>query len=146
MPKIPPGVARGVRACYVPCGTQAVIRTSRQTLLLCKVTLMCLAALGCTTIPSDLVLESRTFFGIVSIEPSTAASTDQLNVRQLDVTNIGLRVSPGIGIGYMRDQTLSVPLECSLVIFIRSPLQLENAIQVLQRVPKENVCMASTLD
>lgn len=102
---------------------------------------------GCTTLSVDSAGDARgkrTYVGIVTVwAPSDA--DDPLaapRIRQMDISTLGLRLGNGVGMGYLRDRLLSIPLDCRLVVFIRSTADLAHAEKLLRATTQENLCSA----
>lgn len=106
----------------------------------------CLALSGCTTIDMTSgrnVPGNRTYFGIVTVRAPVDgdAPLNTPRIRQLEVATWGMRFDQGISVGYVEDRVLEVPLDCRLVVFIRSPVNLAHAEKMLRATAKENLCI-----
>jgi hypothetical protein len=80
------------------------------------------------------------YFGWVRVEqPQTSAR----EVVADHYTMVGLRVAGGVGLGYMREQRVYVPLDCRLVLLVRNQQELDRAIDQLQSTfGKDGVCVS----
>ena len=101
---------------------------------------------GCTSFSADTpegMGGRRSYIGIVTVEAPLAPTNVAIlpRVRHLDVTTIGLRVDRGVSLGYLHDRLLSLPLDCRLVVFVRSAPELAHAEQMLRVATKENLCI-----
>lgn len=106
---------------------------------------------GCTTVSietPDGFGGDRTYLGIVTLRApyDTAQVANLPRVRQYDVTTVGLRLKDGLGLGYLRDRWLVVPLDCRLVVIVRSGDELRHAARMLQLNSGESPCLAETFD
>ncbi len=55
----------------------------------------------------------------------------------------GLRISDGIGIGYMAQNIVAVPLECRVVVLVQNQQQLDRAIHLYRtELSKGDLCTA----
>jgi hypothetical protein len=80
------------------------------------------------------------YLGWVRVEQPRTFGPDELHVRE--ATSIGLRVGNGIGIGYEHEARVYVPLDCRLVVLVRSELQLDRAVNQLNASGiKEGLCV-----
>jgi hypothetical protein len=60
-----------------------------------------------------------------------------------DITAIGLRAENGIGIGYFRDQSITAPLDCRLLVVVQSNEQLERVLAFIKTTNSGvNLCTA----
>jgi hypothetical protein len=73
----------------------------------------------------------------VVVPPSYSAGD---TVHAFDVESIGIHVRDGMGVGYYRDRRVSVPLDCRLVVLVRTQQQLDHAVETLGRFNKEAAC------
>ena len=101
---------------------------------------------GCTTLSVDGPAGAggrRTYVGLVTVEmPLDSRNTLAVpQVRQIDFTTIGLRIEHGVSLGYLKDRVLNVPMDCRLVVFVRSPMELDHAERVLRALSKEEPCV-----
>ncbi len=118
--------------------SEALARITAYGVLSVFITL-CLWTVGCTTIQPDGT-RMQHYFGYVRVmmPPSHPAET----VQATDVTMVGLRIVNGIGVGYLHDYRLAVPLDCRLVVLVQNQQQLDHAIQNLTKTMKENLCVS----
>jgi len=94
---------------------------------------------GCAHSGSDAGVTH--YLGWVRVEQPRTVGSDELHARS--ATAIGLWVGNGMGIGYQHDQRVYVPLDCRLVLLVKSPEQLERTVVQLNAVGiKEGLCVA----
>ncbi len=94
--------------------------------------------MSCASPGPDGVPAPGDYFGWVRIADPPADAT---GVTRLDLTALGLRVGSGIGLGYFREQRLSVPLDCRVVLFVQNGAQQRWVEDVFGTI-KEGVCSA----
>jgi hypothetical protein len=100
--------------------------------------LVLLALSGCAHTGSEPGVTH--YLGWVRVEQPRTVGPDELHVRE--ATSIGLRVGNGIGIGYEHEARVYVPLDCRLVVLVRSELQLDRAVSQLNASGiKEGLCV-----
>jgi hypothetical protein len=104
---------------------------------------------GCTALTVDNgegMRGKRTYVGVVHIEePADPNDPPQSSrVQVLDVRTLGVRFGGGVSVGYLNDRLISVPLDCRVVIFIRSISELDQAEALLRNLLKEEACIART--
>jgi hypothetical protein len=109
-------------------------------------TVLCVLC-GCSSVSietTDGLAGRRTYVGVVTVEAplDPANATELPRVRQLDVATFGLRLDRGVSLGYLQDRLISIPLDCRLVIFIRSAAELEHAAKMLRAISKDDICVA----
>lgn len=71
----------------------------------------------------------RHYFGYVRVEVPQADASQPVYVS--DVSTLGIRVGNGIGVGYLREKQIVVPLDCRLVILVSNQGQLDDAVKKL---------------
>jgi hypothetical protein len=93
-----------------------------------------LTCLGCSsvTVRPDGMVE-RHYLGYVKllVPPSVSKSS---RVWSADITALGIRIQDGLGIGYFRDQEVVTPLECHVVVLVKSKLELDQFIAFYERM------------
>ncbi len=101
--------------------------------------LLCMLVVGCSILRPDGT-RAHHYFGYVRviIPPSHPAE----EVQASDVATIGLRIANGIGVGYMHDYRLAVPLDCRLVVLVRNQQQLDHTLKILSKTMKEDLCVS----
>lgn len=112
---------------------------------LCFVVLGCIT--GCTSVSihsPEGTFERRTYVGLVSVEGTSHGKSSTQRVRQIDMTTVGLRIGAGVSVGYLHDNTLSIPTDCRLVVIVKSAAQLEHVAKILNSLTKEDLCTASS--
>ena len=83
----------------------------------------------------------RHYLGYVKVSVPQAAAQGALYTS--DVTVLGLRVGGGVGLGYVRDRQVVVPLDCRLAILVATQAQLDDALARLPTlVGKAGICAA----
>jgi len=65
---------------------------------------------------------------------------DAKYIHAVDVTSVGIQVRDGVGVGYFRDQRLAVPLDCRVVVLVRTQAQLDHTVAMLNRTTREGLC------
>jgi hypothetical protein len=86
-----------------------------------------LALSGCalgTTVQSD-GSSTRHYFGYVAV---TMPRPDG-KVYSSETSAIGIRVDNGVGVGYLRDRMVVVPLDCRMVLLVATQRQYDDAIR-----------------
>lgn len=68
----------------------------------------------------------RHYVGLVKVVVPQAHARSP--VYSSDVSVIGLRVGGGIGVGYVRDRQVVVPLDCRVVLMVATQAQLDDAV------------------
>lgn len=106
---------------------------------------------GCATLNAGAMSSiegRRTYIGVVTVDASFHESGEEMQsrVRQIDVTTIGLRVDHGVSLGYLRDRLVAVPIDCRLVVFIRSVPELTHAERILRAATKEELCVVQLVE
>jgi hypothetical protein len=94
---------------------------------------------------------SKRYFGW--LEVTGKLKEDQLNANEkktLDegrierVRSLGLRIANGVSIGYFDDITLALPLDCRLVIVVKTVDQIRQISEIYPQLLKtENLCIKS---
>lgn len=102
------------------------------------VALLGLMAMSCALPGPDGGLAPGDYFGWVKIADPPS---DPTAVARQDLAAVGLRIGNGIGLGYFREQRLSVPLDCRVVVFVQNGAQQRWVEDVLGTI-KEGVCSA----
>lgn len=91
-----------------------------------------LAAMGgcafSSTVQPDGTLVRR-YLGYVRVEAPQAEASQPVYLS--DVSTVGIRIDNGIGIGFLRDKRVVVPLDCRLVILVSTQRQLDDAVRKL---------------
>jgi hypothetical protein len=67
--------------------------------------------------------QTRSYFGWLSVQEKLQESGNAVVER---VMATGLRLGPGVGIGYFDDTRVLLPQDCRLVIFVKDLEQMEN--------------------
>ncbi len=99
------------------------------------------AVAGCApiaTVNADGTIAHHYIGYVKVIVPPSVASSE--SVHALDVSSIGLQVRDGVGVGYFRDSRVAVPLDCRLVVLVRTQEQLERAIEILKPMKGDGLC------
>lgn len=68
----------------------------------------------------------RKYFGYVRVEVPQAEASSPVYTSK--VTTIGIRVDNGVGVGFIEDSQVVVPLDCRLVVLVANQAQLDQAI------------------
>lgn len=71
----------------------------------------------------------RRYLGYVRMEIPQADASQPVYVS--DVSTLGIWVGDGIGIGFLRDKQVVVPLDCRLVVLVSTKEQLDDAVRKL---------------
>lgn len=71
----------------------------------------------------------RHYLGYVRVVVPQAEAGQPVYVS--DVSTLGIRVSDGFGVGFMRDKQVVVPLDCRLVVLVATQKQLDDAVEKL---------------
>lgn len=71
----------------------------------------------------------RHYIGYVRVAVPQAEAKQPVYVS--DVSTIGIRVGDGMGVGYSRDKSLVIPLDCRLVVLVATQEQLDDAVRKL---------------
>lgn len=83
----------------------------------------------------------RHYFGYVRVVVPQAAADQPVYTSSTSI--LGLYAGRGVGIGYVRDRQVVVPLDCRLVMLVASQQQLDHAMQRLSALGKtEGLCAA----
>lgn len=82
---------------------------------------------------------SHHYFGYVKVVVPQGYSSEG-QIHSVDVTSIGLQVRDGVGVGYFRDNRITVPLDCRLVVLVRNQEQLDKTIDFLKTKGADNLC------
>jgi hypothetical protein len=78
-------------------------------------------------------------FGLVRVHDVT----DSAGVRTRQETTLGVKVSDGVGVGYIDERRVYVPLTCSIVVLVKTREQLDHAVERLSSVAKRSdLCVA----
>lgn len=90
-----------------------------------------LACAGCASAPAiqpDGTLV-RHYLGYVKVVvPQAMDGRGNQPVHTSETTVLGLRVGDGMGLGYVRDRQVHVPLDCRLVVLVANQAQLDQAV------------------
>lgn len=78
------------------------------------------------------------YFGYVRVVRHATSSTP---VSVSDVRALGLRVGGGLGVGYLRDRQLVVPLDCRVVFLVEDQPQIDHAARLAAQLPTEGRCV-----
>ena len=113
------------------CRAKIMPQLLRSTLLL-----LFLLGAGCTTVNHDGTI-SHHYFGYVKV----IIPDEKGDVRAADITTVGLRIDKGIGLGYLHDYRLAVPLDCRIVVIVKNQNQLDHAVKMLSKM-EDNLCVA----
>jgi|GEM_PF-784186 len=76
----------------------------------------------------------RHYFGYVRVVVPQAAADQPVYTSSTSV--LGLYAGNGVGIGYVRDRRVVVPLDCRLVVLVANQQQLDHAMQRLNAMGK----------
>jgi hypothetical protein len=94
---------------------------------------------GIATTEADGAIAHHYFGYVKVINPASQDHSRQ--VLGSDVSTLGIRIGNGVGFGYMRDQYLSIPLDCRFVIFVKDKQQFDYvAAQVFDKF-EEGPCV-----
>jgi len=100
-----------------------------------------LATAGCApiaTVNSDGMIAHHYFGYVKVVIPPSVASAE--SVHALDLSSIGLQVRDGVGVGYYRESRVTVPLDCRLVVLLRTQEQLDRAMEILKPMKGDGIC------
>ena len=81
--------------------------------------------------------QSSHYFGFMELEPLGDADDA---VRGRSIETFGLRVGPGVGLGYFDETLVSVREDCRLVIFVPTEAALDRVLTVLKDWDKGELC------
>jgi hypothetical protein len=126
----------------------------RPQLLLYLFATLCLASLniGCAAYSASAQgFMTKRYFGWLEVttkaNPADTAQTAQQTIKQGQierVRTIGLRVSNGVAIGYTDDAMISLPLDCRLVIVVKTIEQIRQIAETYPQLLKtEHLCVKS---
>jgi hypothetical protein len=96
---------------------------------------------GCATAPVDLRAAEpmrEHYFGYVKV---IRQATTPRDVSATDVSVIGLRVHGGLGVGYVRDRQLVVPLDCRVVFIVETQQQIDHALRLTNDASPHERCV-----
>lgn len=83
----------------------------------------------------------RHYLGYVKVVVPQAESRYPLYTA--DTTVLGIRVGDGIGVGYVRDRQVHVPLDCRVVLLVANQAQLDHALRQLPALKDQpHLCTA----
>ena len=106
----------------------------------CCIAPACLLLLAsCTTVELGSGGATKTVVGIVRIE--LPATEEAMSAIGLKTFGFGWDGGPFLGFHETSWVTAS-PAECQLVVIVRSNVEAVNAMQVLERLKGENICVA----
>jgi hypothetical protein len=78
-------------------------------------------------------------FGYVQvIKPPLIDLNNEMNVT--GVTTFGLTVQDGITLGYKENKTISVPLDCRVLVILENKEQLDRFIKHINNIEGEEIC------
>lgn len=84
--------------------------------------------------------EARHYIGLVTVTDPPVA---QDGVRSRRVEAVGLSVTGGLSVGYVREDRIFVPLDCRIVILVRNQAQLDEVVSRLAEIDGgRNPCVA----
>lgn len=105
-------------------------------LLLATGLLLC----GCTS-TQEGGYRTSTYLGWHTVQEKLPHSPEQAPVVERTRT-LGLRLGPGLGIGYFDDSRIELPPECRLVIFVKDLQQLAQIFEAYPRLQQgDNPCI-----
>lgn len=100
---------------------------------------------GCAQVSLGEGVAARTtlYAGAVRVEvPATWGE-----VRAIDIATLGVGVDHGVFLGWRRGQFVFVrPGECQLLIIIRSSVQADHAMRILQAAEGDQLCVVDFAD
>ena len=108
---------------------------------------LALAAAGalcaCTNIGDPASRDSTVYLGFVRVARPPVAKNDSAGSQIVasDTRGIGLKVGPGLGVGYFHDEQYQAPTDCRIVFLVRTEEQLHEIIDRFAGL-KEGVCAA----
>lgn len=91
---------------------------------------------GCTLFDADTTHHIG-YVRIVEAEGSTQGVTAKA------IRTTGIRVSRGVGLGYFDEERIVVPIDCRLVIILETQAELAEALQRLESLERNELCIAS---
>lgn len=113
---------------------------ARRLLATAAVAFICFGCVPLATVNADGTI-SQHYFGYVKVTvPPTYA--ERGTVHAVEVSALGLQVRNGVGLGYFHDKRVAVPLDCRLVVLVRTQEQLDHAVFILNRMQKGEFCAA----
>jgi hypothetical protein len=66
--------------------------------------------------------------------------TGEDRIRLYETSGTGLRIGNGIGLGYFHDKTITVPLDCRLVLLVHNSEQLKLAADLIRGLQESSAC------
>lgn len=103
---------------------------------------LCLGQTACVTtviVPAGNL--SETYFGVVRVEAASTTHNTPAPVVSITTTSIGARFQQGFGVGAFHVRELSIPMDCRVVVLVRTAEQLRYAADRLSPT-LENVCIS----
>lgn len=95
--------------------------------------------MGCAQSPVNNGYRSRSYFGwITAVEKIDADGAIKLE----SVKTMGIKVGQGFGIGYFEDSSVILPLDCGMVIFVKTIDQIEDLFKTYPHLRQgDNPCI-----
>lgn len=96
---------------------------------------------GCVTTLDPTQANIRTtYVGIVNVESGSGSSSYAAPALSMSTTTIGARIQNGFGFGVFHETQIHVPMDCRLVLLVRTDWQLQVAIDLLSTM-REPPCV-----
>jgi hypothetical protein len=105
--------------------------------------LFCLFIAGCstkTTVDKDGRIIVHRFGYFKTIQSPVYPENKNINVK--GITLIGLSAGEGFTVGYKSNETIEIPLDCRVIVIVKSDSQLQHLIKELNLIGKEDLCAA----
>lgn len=100
------------------------------------VCLLCLALCGCaSTIDHGESYQTRRYLGW--LEVLEHRRQQQINIERVQAT--GLRIGPGLGIGHFDDRRIELPLDCHLIVVVKSIFQWQQLLTAYPQLQQQEM-------
>ncbi|NWG87093.1 MAG: hypothetical protein HXY26_06205 [Hydrogenophilaceae bacterium] len=100
---------------------------------------------GCTVVDTSKPTGDASYhFGLVKVVSGSPG--EQTKVESNSVQTLGIRVQDGFALGYFDEKRLKVPLDCRLVMIVRTEKQMQQAKEILQTLKGDKLCIAQEQD
>lgn len=99
------------------------------------------AVSGCSAVTPDAPTEApRYYFGLIKLSTSAQQASTSIATNNT-IQMWGIRVKDALTIGYAKERTVRVPMDCRIMVFIQSEQQMEQARQLLEGIKGDELCV-----